>query len=109
MSEWIKYAKVGDKVQCIWADWRIDQYQAALTYGIDLPQKNEIYTVRSIDETILGGLGIRLMELVNPIVCYEDVGDAEQRFSPLCFRPVPDISIFTDMLNAAPAPVEETA
>lgn len=111
MSEWIKTAKVGDKVQCV-DDAIIHGYP-----GKEIrPCAGMVYTIREIivDYPARSGAEfcpfIRLAEIVNSVLIYRE-GPCEAAFSFRRFRPVrpPDISIFTDMLKTAPVPVEEEA
>ena len=106
---WIQTAKVGDKVQCV---------DDAIAFGYPKkearPTAGVVYTIREIivdypakaEEKFAPF--IRLVEIVNPLLEYREAW-IEAAFSFRRFRPVrpTDISVFTDMLKTAPAPVEE--
>ena len=112
MCEWIKNAKVGDKVECV-STWDGITY-----YGEVGPVAGSVYTIREIG--ILNPdypemVTVRLVELVNEAREYSLtrlVGHAsfEPSFDARRFRPVEprktDISIFTDMLKTADKPLE---
>lgn len=71
-------------------------------YGIKYPDVSGTYIVREV--LIWDGRPcIRLCEITNPKVLYENEGESEQAFAAWRFRPVierkTDISIFTEMLN----------
>lgn len=88
---WIKYAKPGDKVVCVNAEWEI-----VLDHGPGPdPEPNQVYTIEIIEE-FASDIFLFLREL-----------GGGYGFSYDGFRPVPkrdtDISIFTEMLNKAPA------
>lgn len=99
-AEWIKTAKVGDKVTPI-AEWpNTREHDNEI-----LPKFGEVYTIRSI-EIDADGPGIRLIEIVNQKQIYRDGASllwCECNYAAAGFRPVEprktDISIFTGMLN----------
>ena len=96
MSEWIKTAKIGDKVVCIDRDWvnvyglpsPSPEFGAVFTIADIVAVKHEVYL---FFVEIEGGWG------------YEAIG----------FRPVEprktDIRVFTDMLKTVGKPVTEDA
>lgn len=97
--EWIKAAKVGDKVVCCIGDGVVR------CKPLDV---NSIYTVREIAEW-KGTIGVRLAEVRNAL----DPFDFEYSYLPSRFRPVQprktDINMFTDILKKASNPIKETA
>lgn len=115
MSEWIKTAKVGDKVQCV-NTWSLTD---GLGRGDEIgPVAGEIYTIREIGflyPPMPETLCVRLCEIKNPERMYFHPRcgfseNWESAFGAFRFRPIrpTNISIFTDMLKTAPAPIEET-
>jgi hypothetical protein len=106
MSEWIKTAKVGDKVQCVRA--------TGIPYhAIVAPSEGDVCAIREIvthgDEILL-----RLDEYRNELMTCINHGErffVEPAFCHTRFRPVmprkTDISIFTRLLNTAPAQIPE--
>lgn len=98
MTAWIMHAKPGDKVQCIRDAWEWNGVATDPAYN---PRQGEIYTIASIDADCCG-VFFMLEEAISGD-WYEWVG-----FRPLQSRSS-DISIFTNMLKSAPAPVEEVA
>ena len=106
-ADWIKAAKVGDKVELV-AD--VSGYiERAMSDGIILPSKNRAYTIREIEPGTLTGVYFRFKELVNG-ACADGIEPSFYAgwFRPLNSRPT-DISIFTDILKKASKPVEEHA
>lgn len=91
---------VGQKVVCI---RDIEPY-----FDEAMPEVGRVYTVRSIEGFLLG-VGIRLVEIINPPRDYSNAR-CECSFWIGAFRPVvekkTDISIFTALLN--PSPAKET-
>lgn len=76
--------KVGQKVVCI-DDFDFDGLRRKTR--IQLPIKGEIYTIRELHSFPNGDLGLRLCEIVNPVVNYDD-GKQECTFNSHGFRPV---------------------
>lgn len=111
---WIQRAKVGDKIVCVKLD--VDALEGVVL--LEQPTDPEIGVVYTISKIIIGEIEkkvcIALKELPeqrisfvwNGVVCNGIV-----HFDPNCFRPVQprdtDISVFTDMLDTAPAKVGE--
>lgn len=104
---WIKTAKVGDKVQCLYGAWKIEEMERGL---ISVPQANSIYTIRTIDPGEDGGIYLRFMEIINPelnyLECLSEVRFTAEKFRPLQTRPT-SIAVFERLLNTAPAQLEE--
>lgn len=101
MSDWIKTAKVGDKVVCT------KQGAWKLTFGRDnggnAPANGDICTIIEISFAPKGEIaGMAILSL-------EEFG--EHWWDARRFRPVEprktDISVFTDMLKTVGKPVEE--
>jgi hypothetical protein len=114
MGEWVKTAKVGDKVQCVrpeLAETNVEFIQTPV-----FPVVGKVYTIRQIAiGTVFKKPCLRLEEIADQWVEFQfegrrNLGDV--MFSAVCFRPLQsrpaDISVFRDMLKTAPAPVEET-
>ena len=102
---WERYAKVGDKVQCILDVDLIEDSAESDT----LPVKGEIYTIRDI-EAADDGIYLRFVEIVNaPGFYFEGYGECS--FHTEGFRPVEprktDISFAHEILRKATKPVEE--
>ena len=111
--DWIKTAKVGDQVECIIAGvlackgYRFFFFERHREFGSNLV-KGKIYTITSI--------GIET-EVVTPATAikvngaafdgFPEIGFPVRWFRPVIHRPT-SISIFTDMLKTAPAPIGET-
>jgi hypothetical protein len=91
-ADWIKTAKVGDKVVCV--DPTNDPFIKNVTKG-------RVYTIRGFIEWY-GEVGFYLEELTNEM-CLVGVEWAyrSDRFRPVHPRKT-DISIFTDMLKTEP-------
>jgi len=115
-AEWIKTAKVGDKVVCV------DDVNRTIRIDdgfVERPVSGVVYTIRDI---VVGkssegpDIGFRLVEIVNQPHDYDDLFDrkvfVEVSFKASRFRPIAprktDISIFTDMLKSVGKPVKET-
>lgn len=102
MAEWIKSAKVGDKVVCVEVGWSdaVDEI---------VPEFGRVYTIRDI-EVDWDGVFFKLSEIKNEPTWYSD-GFFECVFEAENFRPVQprqtDISIFTRLLNTTPADLVE--
>lgn len=109
MSDWIKKAKVGDRVVCINDEW--DWTASCDGYSIPtrLPMINEVLTISEILSPEQSGLRSRVVGLI-----FEEI-EKRQSDGPLsavinfafyCFSPIIDrptsISIFTDMLKTEP-------
>lgn len=77
--------KVGDKVRCIDDSYLWDKHTPKEYNSIDLPRKDFIYTIRNVV-----GLGVRLVEIRNPIIWHDRGGNKEPSFSNARF--VIDIS-----------------
>jgi hypothetical protein len=105
MSDWIKTAKVGDKVVCINDEWP--------GFVANPLQAGAVYTIAEITPDRFGwnyshgahnGPGLRLVETQN------NLADVD-RFTWLRFRPVTprktDISFAHEILRKASKPVEE--
>jgi hypothetical protein len=112
MCEWIKTAKVGDKVVCV-----RDDIDGGYPNREKRPLEGIVYTIREICEgypsDIDGrGIAIRLVEIVNPKIRYTE-GLHEPAWSAHRFRPVTprktDISFAHDILRKATKPVTEDA
>jgi hypothetical protein len=112
MSDWIKTAKVGDKVVCV--DDAPHAPHTVSGYTV-LPEKGRVYTIRGIvvghQWLINYGDGVFLNEIVRPSGGRTGV---EQPWNVTRFRPVQprktDISVFTALLKSTPThkPVRET-
>ncbi len=77
--------RIGQKVVCIDETIRAD----CLPYVPLRPKKGEIYTVASIHrEPHIEGYGIRLAELPNPSIIWNDDDEAEWSFDHRKFRPL---------------------
>lgn len=109
MSEWIKTAKVGDKVVFIVPFGREHALQAA-TRGDVLPVEGGVYTIREIDPPDLDGLiYLRLAEIQNPEIEDDDpLRQGEAMFNAARFRPVQPRSfeVFERLLNTVPSDLE---
>jgi hypothetical protein len=104
-AEWIRTAKVGDKVWCVDATWDElrDQRRSPLVHGA-------VYTILSLgmgrgvfhDGTVSEDIAVELVEVKNPADKRKDghPGFYWKRFRPV--RPT-SIDIFTDMLKTTPA------
>jgi hypothetical protein len=57
--------KKGDMVTCINAVFYEDLRSPFRLQDLQLPKKNEIYTVRCIEYSFSGGVGVRLEEIIN--------------------------------------------
>lgn len=100
--EWVKTAKVGNKVVCVSIPTGQEQDEIFPTIG-------EVYTIRDV-EVFEGEVFLRFMELRNPVKRYgNDYGEC--LFGSWRFRPVhcrlTDISVFTRLLNTVPSEMEE--
>lgn len=108
MSDWVKTAKVGDRVVCV-----DDQFPGNSFYAqTNTPAKGQTYTIRGIFPVFHEDkehICLRLMEIVNPERDYE-IGVVEPGFLVRRFRPVEprktDISVLTVLLSSAPAELE---
>lgn len=107
--DWIKTAKVGDRVVCIdgeWPETALDnsetRYESLRAHRI--PMVNEVLTISGIR----GGKSWATAHIV--WLYFEEIGDEfgfiSDQFRPLNDRPT-DISIFTDILKKASKPIEE--
>lgn len=100
---------IGMKVVCVgsegtpkpagfWEQWQKD-------WGIVLPERGSVYTLRDLRIGSDSILRIRVEEIRNPIIAFVDAPRQEPWFNALGFRPVrknmTDISIFTAMLEGA--------
>ena len=114
MCEWVKRAKVGDKVVCIKETYQPPAGVVMIDIPV-VPELGKVYTIREITVGIVG-----------QIICIKVDEIADQHLNLLfngvprigglvfeadLFRPVQprtyDISIFTRLLNTAPAEMEE--
>lgn len=99
---WIKYAKPGDRVVCIkddWSDFILTNDEGGYTEQYNrIPMINEVLTVSDIQH------GIKAEHADCIWIEFSEIDGlwSWEYFSPLFCRP-PDISIFTEMLNKAPA------
>jgi len=115
-AEWIKAAKVGDRVVAVDMD-RYEPKGYVLLEPVVAPETGKIYTIRSITIGVLGGVVcFKVHEIADQKVRVlingeERIGDVV--FDAVGFRPVQprktSISIFTDILKKASKPVEEHA
>lgn len=114
MSEWVKTAKVGDKVMCIKDDPRTDRSDSA---RITFPVKGRVYTIRQVLVGLIKGDPVPaflLDEITHPMAEYktpDGVRLAEicfdaRRFGPIQMRQT-DISIFQRLLHTAPSELED--
>jgi hypothetical protein len=107
------------KVVCVTDFSPVAKEEWAVVFGVELPEKGKIYTIREIVEVSPefeeeGYIGIRLKEILNmPNPCRAAGGrivDREVVFHPQDFRPLQsktaDISVFTTMLTSSKRPVE---
>lgn len=109
MADWIKTAKVGDKVELV-ADLSAYTKKAA-SDGITLPSKGKVYTIREMEDGTFfkPWIYLRFKELVNG-PCADGV---EASFFSGWFRPVvtpiTSIAVFEKLLQSAPAdqPMED--
>ena len=100
--------RVGQKVVCIggdgtpkpigyWKSW-------AREWGITLATRGNIYTIRCVRVAADGTQRVRLIEIVNPIIEFNNAPSQEMWFWASHFRPIverkTDISIFTKMLTS---------
>lgn len=112
MAEWIRNAKVGDKVVFVVPFGRSHSLQA-FTRGDVLPVEGEVYTIREITLPDLDGMVfLKLEEIQNPVVDDDDpLRQGEALFNAARFRPVQldrqDISVFKRLLNTTPADLVE--
>lgn len=96
MCDWIKTAKVGDRVVCIDAD----------DLSTCRPLKcGDVYVIREIIEWH-GEFGIFLEEIHNEANLWGEYGYYARRFRPVTPRKT-DIAIFERMLKVVGKPVEE--
>lgn len=101
--EWVRKAKVGDKVVCVCDGSDLP----CVPFGDAVPVAGEIYTIREIEVGLEDGeVYLMFQEIRNdPRWCLDGFGE-------VCFhnedsRPVEprktDISVFTQLLHTAPA------
>lgn len=106
MADWIKTAKVGDKVVCVSEFSKSEQHEPWETF----PVLGGVYTIRDIFPR-QSGIYLVFEEIVNPKAHYGDSGFTEAKFSARRFRPVTprktDISVFERMLKTVGEPIEE--
>lgn len=113
MSEWIRTAKVGDKVVAVGIfksrDGRNISLQEQRALGANRPSVGMVYTIRSINDWG----GDRILLLLSEIDNLHITGYRNSKMEPgwhyRGFRPVrkTDISVFTAMLDNVPAKVLE--
>lgn len=100
--------EIGQRIICVgrngsskrsaqwWESWKRE-------WGITLPKRGRLYTVRDIRYAKDGTQRIRLCELVNPLISFTDAPDQEPWWNSAAFRPVlrrkTDISAFKAMLT----------
>jgi hypothetical protein len=111
MSEWVKSAKVGDKVVCISRLGAITNRIFAEAM-VDPPSEGSVYTIAEIGH--MEGEPVAFVRLVEfPLVNHPRYRPGQPRFGANHFRPVSprktDISVFTDLLNTDPVEVLEEA
>lgn len=101
---------VGQKVVCVNDEDKDKTYSKYFTYyNIAMPTKGEIYTIREVFSTSIGNVGVRLVEIVNPVTPFKngtgevhmEMGYMASRFRPVVEKKT-DISIFKEMLNRSP-------
>lgn len=101
---------VGQKVVCVGGEGKGNcskqNWDAWVAYyGLSLPTRGSVYTVRQTWESPDGLQRIRLMEIVNPPVDYSNAPKQEPWFLSRQFRPLDeretDISVFTSLLTPA--------
>lgn len=83
---------VGQKVVCLETPMDL-QY---LRYCVNLPQENQVYTVRGFDH-VGDDEGIWLSEIVNPVTKWINAEPCEQAFHVTYFRPLVEKSTDTGM------------
>lgn len=95
---------VGQKVECI-VQLSVNVPEET-ELGVAVPVMGGIYTVRSVDRRIhYTGTAdcIQLAEIVNPEIGYWDGSvRTETAFDAIAFRPLTDISVFTETLVSEP-------
>jgi len=95
------WAQVGRKVVCLHALWNRG-------IGEITPVEGGVYTIRAVELSPQGKVGLRFVEIVNaPRHYLDDYG--ETIFYAGLFRPLTDITVFKDMLKRAPKKVTEDA
>jgi hypothetical protein len=109
--------RVEQKVVCVggngtskppgfWKAW-------AREWGLALPQRGTIYTVRDTRIAADGSQRVRLCEIVNPVIEFTDAPDQEPWFWASHFRPIverkTDISFALAILRKAKAPARALA
>jgi hypothetical protein len=102
--------RVGQRVVCVDADSGEGEWPSG-----SRPVLGQIYTVRSIEPTILNSAGLKLVELCltsTPGHCgiiskkiYKDAAYRAARFRPIVERKT-DISVFKAMLTSIKEPVQ---
>lgn len=108
---------VGMKVVCVGCEgtpkpkgfWQAWQKH----WGIIKPQRREAYTIRDMRMGSDGDLRVRLVEIVNPVIEYNDAPPQEPWFFGRAFRPVQtrktDISVFQQLLAPSKIKAREDA
>lgn len=89
----MKYAWVarGRKIVCVTNAWEHFVQEAT-------PEKGAVYTIRDVILSEHGIPHVRLEELRNPVLHYED-GSAECAYTIEGFKPLTDIRVFEKMLK----------
>lgn len=98
MSDWIKTAKVGDRIVCVDANG---------LFVCQPLQSGEVYVIREIVEWY-GEIGILLDGIHNEMHPSGEYGYYAHRFRPVTPRKT-DITVFTDILRKVGKPVTEAA
>lgn len=105
--EWWHQAKPGDRVVCVAAKFYLSA-DFCQRFGISMPSKGKIYTIRTIGPANKAATwSLLLNEIVNDGVVVEGIDVGEPCWPAIAFRPVvnraTDISALTALLSGAPS------